>query len=150
MVFEHCPLEASALKLNIEQNASDTVSNVPPIPGEATAVTEVVERAMSNTSDIPLNSIVGQWFAVGNTSDQKQISASFAFGSDNQYTALFNFEGSLSQPIVGTYIFSPGEKKLTIQPYGQASQINTIEEIASDSFIVSDNSGTRISFGRAD
>ena len=143
MKFKQC--ENGEIESTLMQEARDTVTNTPSLPGETSVVMEELEAATSNNvTSNPLKSIVGNWLA----SDQKQFSAAFSFGNNGQYSTIVNVNSSWSPPIVGRYNFSLTQEQLSLQPYGSTSAAFTIVETTSDSFTISDQSGTNIIFAR--
>ena len=97
-----------------------------------------------------MKSIVGDWLASGNSSDQKPFSASFSFTDDNQYSTIVNIDGRLSTPINDTYNFSLTQEQLSLQPYGSTPVIYKIVETTSNSFTVVDETGSKTIFARAE
>jgi hypothetical protein len=82
-----------------------------------------------------LDTIVGNWLAVGSVGTQ-QFSASFFFDSTKQYSTIANINGLISPVIYGRYSFSQSEKMLTLEPYGSLPQYYNIIEFTSNSFTI--------------
>ncbi len=140
MKFEQCPGE---LKLASAQNTTTITTGVSVgggilIPGSVSEVNEIVEETTSdligNVSGGELNSIVGNWLVSGNTSDQKQYSASIAFDENNRFSSIINVDGLLSPPTFGSYNYSLEEKKLDLEPEGGTSVSYDTVVTSSDSF----------------
>jgi hypothetical protein len=138
--LEQC---GSEVRTNLPQVVTSSLPVPVGVPGNVSEVSEVVGTGSTgNVTTRPLNSIVGVWLASGINPAEQEFAASFTFQTNNQYSSIVNYNGSLSPPIFGKYDFSPVQEKFSLQTYGGSADVYKILETTSDSFKINGTSGT--------